>query len=298
MSFTKMTATYLVDDSYLLHLKETGDGFEYHCFDQNEKKQIAAGLVEYGVIENSPVAGILPGVRAAVFHEIGIPGEKVATVSQQMLEQFPEGRKLLYQMEKEADFKVTEKSIRFITSQYEDKFKMPEGGVVTVTYPDRSFSAKCEYIDDYHMRLGHDGFHICQFAEMLERSGGRCEPEAEIQEPQAAWDIGRKGFLAVQIGEGYYDYTLYDSELNEIDGGQIDDPEMSINAFRDEILSEFSWDKRTMVSVDYEVLMEQVEEKETARLADRKVSVLESLNGLKNVSSEPSSYKPKQEVER
>ncbi len=294
----KMTATYLVDEKYILHLQECRDGFQYHCFDLDAKKQMAEGLVEWGVMENSPIVGILPGVRAVALNEVGIADESVGKVSQEMLERFPEGRKILYQMSKDPAFDTDERSIRFITSQYDDKFKLPDGGVVEVTYPDRQFSMRCEYIDDYHMRLGYDGFHICQFAEMLERGGGSCRPETIVLANEAAWDVGRKCFLAIQTSDDGYDYTLYDKDLNEIDGGQIDEPEKSINDVRDDILADYSWDKRTMTAVDYDFLMECVEEKEAQQLSEKRASILETLNGLKSTSTVTAEHKGKQEVER
>ena len=101
------------------------------------------------------------------------------------------------------------KNIRFITSNYEDRFKIPDGSAVEIEYPNRKFSARCEYMDEYHLRLGYDVLHICQLAEMLERGGGTCRPEPLITEECSAWDLGSKGFLAIQTCEDGYDYTLY-----------------------------------------------------------------------------------------
>ena len=47
-----------------------------------------------------------------------------------------------------------EHSIRFINSSYDTLFRIPDGGTVEVQFPDRKFSAKCEYIDDYHTLVG------------------------------------------------------------------------------------------------------------------------------------------------
>ena len=93
--------------------------------------------------------------------------------------------------------------------------------------------------DEYHLRLGYDVLHICQLAEMLERGGGTCRPEPLITEERSAWDLGSKGFLAIQTREDGYDYTLYHKDFTEIDGGQIDNPEISMNAARD--LTKGSW---------------------------------------------------------
>ena len=73
------------------------------------------------------------------------------------------------------------KSIRFIDSQYHDLFRIPDGSMIQVTYPDRSFAAKCEFVDDYHLKVANELFHICQFAEILERGGGSCQPEPILE---------------------------------------------------------------------------------------------------------------------
>ena len=59
------------------------------------------------------------------------------------------------------------KNIRFITSNYEDHFKIPDGSAVEIEYPNRKFSARCEYMDEYHLRLGYDVLHICQLASLV-----------------------------------------------------------------------------------------------------------------------------------
>lgn len=191
-----------------------------------------------------------------------------------------------------------DKKIRFINSKYDELFKIHDGGVVEVTFPDRQFSVKCEYVDDYHMKLGYNIFHICQFAEMLERGGGSCRPEPIVLEQEAAWDVGGKGYLTVQTCDSGYDYTLYDFELNEIDGGQIDEPDKSINAIRDGILEDYGWNRKSMTMVDYDSLMEKVDEKETKVFSEERISILESLSELKGVSSDTITAKAAQEVER
>ena len=72
-----------------------------------------------------------------------------------------------------------EHSIRFITTDYEELFRIPDSGTVLVTFPDRQFAEKCSYIDDYHLKVGNSVYHICQYAEILKQNGGHCEPEPE-----------------------------------------------------------------------------------------------------------------------
>lgn len=152
------------------------------------------------------------------------------------------------------------KSIRFIDSQYHDLFRIPDGGMIQVTYPDRSFAAKCEYVDDYHLKVTNELFHICQFAEILERGGGSCQPEPVIELDRAAWDMGHRGFLAVQSSAFGWDYTFYDKEFHELDGGQLDDLEISLQEARNALAADFGWSRRSMTLISYEDFMEKVEE--------------------------------------
>lgn len=79
-----------------------------------------------------------------------------------MMEQMRGGRKVLWQMKKADPELENAKNIRFITSSYEDRFKIPDGSAVEIEYPNRKFSARCEYMDEYHLRLGYDVLHIYQ----------------------------------------------------------------------------------------------------------------------------------------
>lgn len=74
------------------------------------------------------------------------------------------------------------KGIRFITSNYEELFPIADGDriVVTVTTGERS-EYICRYIDEYHVEVGKDLYHICEFAELLEKTGASCKPAAEVQ---------------------------------------------------------------------------------------------------------------------
>ena len=186
------------------------------------------------------------------------------------------------------------KNIRFITSSYEDRFKIPDGSAVEIEYPNRKFSARCEYMDEYHLRLGYDVLHICQLAEMLERGGGTCRPELLITEEHSAWDLGSKGFLAIQTCEDGYDYTLYHKDFTEIDGGQIDNLEISMNAARDQILSDYGFGGRTMTRIDYDELCDRAENVEISR----RESVLGKLSDLSSRTDTPVKAVKAKEAER
>lgn len=49
-----------------------------------------------------------------------------------------------------------------------------------------------------YTQIGNNVFHICQFAELLERNGSYCQAEPEIMGDEAAWQVGRDQYLAIQ----------------------------------------------------------------------------------------------------
>ncbi len=68
--------------------------------------------------------------------------------------------------------------IRFIDSDYNTLFHVPDGGNILLTaFDDRRSVLPCRYIDDCHAVIGGETFHICQFAEIQERHGAIYAPE-------------------------------------------------------------------------------------------------------------------------
>lgn len=71
------------------------------------------------------------------------------------------------------------KEIRFITSDYKERFRIPDGDSIRITTPDGTHDDRpCRYIDDCHLELGPGWrvFHICEFAELMERNGNTVIP--------------------------------------------------------------------------------------------------------------------------
>ena len=149
------------------------------------------------------------------------------------------------------------KDIRFIDSHYKDLFRIPDGGCVQIHYPDETVVKPCKFIDEYHTQVGYTVFHICQFAEIMERNGASYMAEPEIMGDEAAWKVGKDRILAIQTCDDGYDYTLFDENYNEIDGGQVDNPEMSMIEVRTDILESFNLAHRELRAMVYEDVMEQ-----------------------------------------
>ncbi|MBQ6208143.1 MAG: DUF3846 domain-containing protein [Oscillospiraceae bacterium] len=69
--------------------------------------------------------------------------------------------------------------IRFIDSHYNTLFHIPDGGNLMVKHFDgREKLYPCHYVDDYHFFAGKSSvFHICEFAEAMQRCGDVYRPE-------------------------------------------------------------------------------------------------------------------------
>ena len=76
--------------------------------------------------------------------------------------------------------KHAEKGIRFITPHYKEKFRIEDGDMVRIRCWDgRELDRVCRYIDDCHVEVGNGWdnlYHICQFAELMERNGNSVIP--------------------------------------------------------------------------------------------------------------------------
>jgi antirestriction protein ArdC len=88
-------------------------------------------------------------------------------------------------------------------------------------------SAAAEIIDSID---GH-------FVELKKEREAAKQQEAETPEQEAAYRLENGEYLYIQTCESGYDYTLYDNSYRELDGGQLDSPELSMTAARDEILA-------------------------------------------------------------
>jgi len=70
------------------------------------------------------------------------------------------------------------RQIRFIDSDYNTLFHVPDGGnIILTSFDDRNQKLLCRYIDDVHAMIGGSTYHICEFAEIMERNGSVYAPE-------------------------------------------------------------------------------------------------------------------------
>ena len=112
-----------------------------------------------------------------------------------------------------------EKGIRFITPEYKEKFRISDGEKIRITFSDGKVKDRvCRYIDDSHVEVGDDLYHICEFAERMEQCGATFIP-LRSDLPEVCYSIlpSTGDVIIIKHGEsGYYrcEYSTEDKAFN------------------------------------------------------------------------------------
>lgn len=112
-----------------------------------------------------------------------------------------------------------EKGIRFITPEYKEKFRISDGEKIRITFSDGEVKDRvCRYIDDSHVEVGDDLYHICEFAERMEQCGATFIP-LRSDLPEVCYSIlpSTGDVIIIKHGEsGYYrcEYSTEDKSFN------------------------------------------------------------------------------------
>lgn len=88
-------------------------------------------------------------------------------------------------------------------------------------------------------------------------TGGHWNDESD-EGDEGAWQVGHNRILAVQTCEDGYDYTIYDENYIEVDGGCLENPNLAMLEARNMILESFGLEHGELRSMVYEDVMEQV----------------------------------------
>ena len=112
-----------------------------------------------------------------------------------------------------------EKGIRFITPEYKEKFRISDGEKIRITFSDGEVKDRvCRYIDDSHVEVGDDLYHICEFAARMEQCGATFIP-LRSDLPEVCYSIlpSTGDVIIIKHGEsGYYrcEYSTEDKAFN------------------------------------------------------------------------------------
>lgn len=94
---------------------------------------------------------------------------------------------------------------------------------------------------------------------------------------QQAWTVGEDYILAIQTCDSGYDFTLYNSNYIEYDGGQLDNPELSMEEIRADILESFQLSNHDLTPIDYNLVMVRAELAEEQRVKEAKGETMKVL---------------------
>jgi hypothetical protein len=114
------------------------------------------------------------------------------------------------------------KNIRFIDSQYNTLFFVPDGGNIILTYSDgEKLTRPCKFLDEYHTQIGSSVYHICEFAEKMERIGATYAPEQPPALPDRCFStLPSSGELIIieknKKGYGQCGFSTPSSEQNKM----------------------------------------------------------------------------------
>ena len=117
---------------------------------------------------------------------------------------------------------------------------------------------------------GH--FKELQRARENELSGKEDVPTLQEEKQETAYLLENGNYLYIQTCETGYDYTLYQPDFTDLDGGQLDNPEISVEKARDEILKmhELSGQGLTELSIDdFEKMLEEASQEKESEIQVR-----------------------------
>ena len=135
-------AVYLINDERYLHLRENGAGVGFATYNKVTGEPLESGQISE---KNLPPDGqnTIPAARNWYLFELSDDDRKaIQQESVKILENIPQagiGRRRIWEPE------TLPKDIRLINSHYDDLYRIPDGGVIQVDYPDgRSFTARVD----------------------------------------------------------------------------------------------------------------------------------------------------------
>ena len=125
-------AVYLLNEQTYLHLRENLAGVGYEVFDKNSPLPVEEGQIPREALGNTQRR--IETARAYYLAEHqDEPVGRIQNVAVTTLEKFRSGVRKRRNL---APRSLPDNDVRFIDPQYNELFRVPDGGVVQITYPD------------------------------------------------------------------------------------------------------------------------------------------------------------------
>ena len=252
-------AVYLINEQTYLHLRENIEGIGYEVFEKESLLPVEEWQIPREVLGDSQrrIEAAREYYLAEHFDDPVVKIQKVAVTT---LEKFRSGVRKRRNLDPHS---LPDDDVRFIDPRYNELFRVPDGGVVQMTYPDgHQRSEVVEYLDDYHMKIGSSVQHICEFAERMARSRAIVEPEPLTQQDCRAWNLEYDYYLTVQAEDGAWNYALYQGDCCLLERGRIEAPELMIEEVRDEIVYTHNLGKNACISLSPEEFAQKLADRE------------------------------------
>lgn len=108
--------------------------------------------------------------------------------------------------------------IRFITPDYEELFRLPDGGKIRITQTSgRTQDVTCRFIDAYHMETsGGNVYHIAEYAEKLQRAGCTIKPLSPVLQNKAERKAPWKRIYDAELDSIPEEYRLPTERLEKL----------------------------------------------------------------------------------
>ena len=130
------------------------------------------------------------------------------------------------------------REIRFITPEYKELFRIPDGGNILFCKGKTKKRLICRYLDDYHFKIeGGSVYHICEFAEKVKAQGAYCVPFPRKRYIWSDLDLNLKDWIDdIYRDDPELDRSEYENRMYELNAEYLDDERENLNVKVGDIL--------------------------------------------------------------